>query len=130
MIHGKHRVPRQLSSTHPDLLRGGGRGWRWRIAGSRAGLTVQETEGGVVVTGTVSAPNSVTATNSDTGPIVAGTTATLTGSNSGLVKANGAVDVSNGSVRDVTGSGVTAGGAITVTRGRRMMCTVPPAEWS
>ncbi len=33
-------------------VRGGGRGWRWRIGGSRAGLAVQESEGGVVVTGT------------------------------------------------------------------------------
>jgi hypothetical protein len=32
-------------------VRGGGKGWRWRIAGSRAGLTVQENEGGVAVTG-------------------------------------------------------------------------------
>jgi transglutaminase superfamily protein/uncharacterized protein DUF3857 len=32
-------------------VRGGGRGWRWRIGGSRAGLTVQESAGGVVVTG-------------------------------------------------------------------------------
>jgi len=31
-------------------VRGGGRGWRWRIGGSRAGLAVQESEGGVVVT--------------------------------------------------------------------------------
>lgn len=32
-------------------VRGGGKGWRWRIAGSRAGLTVQENADGVVVTG-------------------------------------------------------------------------------
>ncbi len=32
-------------------VRGGGKGWRWRIAGSRAGLTVQESADGVVVTG-------------------------------------------------------------------------------
>jgi len=33
-------------------VRGGGRGWRWRIGGSHARLAVQESEGGVVVTGT------------------------------------------------------------------------------
>ena len=32
-------------------VRGGGKGWRWRIAGSRAGLSVQESADGVVVTG-------------------------------------------------------------------------------
>src|SRR5215218_4428115 len=32
-------------------VRGGGHGWRWRIGGSRAGLAVQESAGGVVVTG-------------------------------------------------------------------------------
>ena len=32
-------------------VHGGGRGWRWRIAGSRAGLTVEESAGAVVVTG-------------------------------------------------------------------------------
>lgn len=32
-------------------VRGGGKDWRWRIAGSHAGLTVRENEGGVVVTG-------------------------------------------------------------------------------
>lgn len=33
-------------------VRGGGRGWRWRIGGSRRGLAVKESAGGVVVTGT------------------------------------------------------------------------------
>jgi hypothetical protein len=33
-------------------VHGGGRGWRWRIGGSRAGLAVQESAGGVIVTGT------------------------------------------------------------------------------
>ncbi|HEV8579372.1 MAG TPA: DUF3857 domain-containing protein [Thermoanaerobaculia bacterium] len=33
-------------------VHGSGSGWRWRIGGSRAGLTVQESTGGVVVTGT------------------------------------------------------------------------------
>jgi hypothetical protein len=33
-------------------VRGGGRGWRWRLEGSRKGLAVQESAGGVVVTGT------------------------------------------------------------------------------
>jgi len=58
---------RQRSSFHADgislaaekapierlrvAVRGGGRGWRWRIGGSRAGLAVQESEAGVVVTG-------------------------------------------------------------------------------
>jgi transglutaminase superfamily protein/uncharacterized protein DUF3858 len=32
-------------------VRGGGRGWRWRLGGSRRGLSVQESAGGVVVTG-------------------------------------------------------------------------------
>lgn len=32
-------------------VRGGGKGWRWRIAGSRTGLNVQESADGVVVTG-------------------------------------------------------------------------------
>ena len=32
-------------------VRGGGRGWRWRIGGSRAGLAVAESAGGVAVTG-------------------------------------------------------------------------------
>ena len=32
-------------------VHGGGPGWRWRIGGSRAGLAVEESAGGVVVTG-------------------------------------------------------------------------------
>src|SRR6185295_8080616 len=32
-------------------VHGGGRGWRWRLEGSRRGLAVQESAGGVVVTG-------------------------------------------------------------------------------
>lgn len=32
-------------------VRGGGKGWRWRIAGSQAGLSVRESADGVVVTG-------------------------------------------------------------------------------
>ncbi len=33
-------------------VHGGGRGWRWRLEGSRRSLAVQESAGGVVVTGT------------------------------------------------------------------------------
>ncbi len=33
-------------------VRGGGHGWRWKIGGSRRGLAVKESAGGVVVTGT------------------------------------------------------------------------------
>jgi len=33
-------------------VRGGGAGWRWRIDGSREGLTVEEIPGGVIVTAT------------------------------------------------------------------------------
>jgi len=32
-------------------VRGGGRGWRWHLGGSRKGLAVQESAGGVVITG-------------------------------------------------------------------------------
>jgi transglutaminase-like putative cysteine protease len=32
-------------------VRGGGRGWRWRLAGPREGLTAEDLTGGVVVTG-------------------------------------------------------------------------------
>ena len=38
-------------------VRGGGAGWRWRLAGPRDGLTVEETAGGVVVTAAGLAPD-------------------------------------------------------------------------